>query len=109
MRAGRLRCLVTLQRYTVTQDDYGQKLESWVTYATVWAAVEMGSNAGAWREFFAAQQTNNEQRVLVLMRYRDDVSVDDRVLHGEKIYKIEAMIDPEQRHRELQIMCKAAL
>jgi SPP1 family predicted phage head-tail adaptor len=109
MRSARLRQLVSLQRYQLTQDSYGQKIESWATYATVWAGVEQGSNAGAWKEYFAAQQNLNEQHALILMRFRDDVKVDDRVLYGSSVYQIKALIDPEQRHRELQIMGKLIL
>ncbi|TXG78002.1 head-tail adaptor protein [Candidatus Dojkabacteria bacterium] len=106
MRAGRLRHQVVLQRYVITQDEYGQKNEAWTDYATVWAGVEPGSNAGAYKEYFAAQQTINYQHAVIVLRYRADVSVDDRVVFGSVIYQIAAVVDREHRHQELLIMGK---
>lgn len=54
MTAGRRSNLVTLQRYTATQDDYGEEVQTWADYGTEWAAVFYG--AGAERRQAAMEQ-----------------------------------------------------
>lgn len=42
MTAGRRDQLVTLQRYTTTQDDHNEEVQTWETIGTEWAAVFYG-------------------------------------------------------------------
>lgn len=42
MTAGRRDQLVTLQRYTTTQDDYGEETQTWADLGDEWAAVFFG-------------------------------------------------------------------
>ncbi|MFN6934938.1 MAG: head-tail adaptor protein [Tsuneonella sp.] len=42
MTAGRRDTLLTLQRYTVTQDDYGEEQPTWADIGTEWAAIYWG-------------------------------------------------------------------
>lgn len=39
MRAGALDRKITIQSATESQDDYGQSVETWVTFAAVWAEI----------------------------------------------------------------------
>ena len=105
MRSARLRHAVSLQRNVTVQDAYGQKVEQWQTIASVWAGVEPSKG----REWFAAQQINATTVAMVLIRHRADVDTTCRVLHDDVVYDIEAVIDPDTRRRELQLMCKAVL
>lgn len=54
MTAGRRDQLVTLQRYTTTQDDYGEEVQTWADLGTEWAAVYYG--AGSERRQAAMEQ-----------------------------------------------------
>jgi head-tail adaptor len=54
MTAGRRSSLVTLQRFTAVQDDYGEEVQTWADYGTEWAAVFYG--AGAERRQAAMEQ-----------------------------------------------------
>ncbi len=42
MNTGRRDTLVTLQNYTVTQDAYGEEVQTWADLGTEWAAVFYG-------------------------------------------------------------------
>ena len=42
MKGRRRDQLVTLQRYTTTQDDYGEEVQTWADLGTEWAAVFYG-------------------------------------------------------------------
>lgn len=57
------------------------------------------------RELFAAQEHSSETEVRIRIRYRDDVTDRMRVVHDGKYYEIQSVIDPELRHRELELMC----
>ena len=72
---------------------------------TIWASVEPLKG----REFFAAQKENAETTVRITIRYRSGISPDMRIKYGDKIYEINAIIDVEERHNELQIMCQEFL
>lgn len=101
MRAGELRHRITLRIATVSQDDCGQPVQTWTDHATVWAAVEPLRG----REYFESQQQQAEVTTRIRIRYRAKVSPVMRVKWGVRIYKIEAVIDPDERHQELQLMC----
>lgn len=40
IQAGKLRHRITIQRETVTRDEYGSEVKTWDDLATVWASVE---------------------------------------------------------------------
>lgn len=104
MKAGDLRHRVTFQSEGGEDnlDEYGQSI-GWVDVYTVWASVEPLSG----REFFAAQQVNSEVSVKIRMRYRSDAPTSDmRGFYNGKTYEVVAVIDVEERHDELHVLCK---
>ncbi|EEI47852.1 MAG TPA: head-tail adaptor protein [Proteus vulgaris] len=58
------------------------------------------------REYFQAQQVQSETTFRIRMRWFPQVKSTMRVRFGSRIFDIVAIIDPEERHRELQLMCK---
>ncbi len=103
--AGILRHRVTLQECVSGQDEAGQPIDAWQDVATVWAAVEPLRG----REYFAAAQVQAEVTTRIRIRYRKGIRPDMRVRYGERTYNINAVIDPEECHRELQLMCREAV
>ena len=102
MKAGSLRHRVTIQRLTITQGTAGEVVESWSDVATVYAAVEPLSG----REFWQAQQVAAESQIRVRIRYRAGLDTTMRVIHDDRTLEILSIVDPEERHRELQLMCR---
>lgn len=100
--AGRLHHRVTIQEHVTGQDEFGQPIDTWADVATVWAAVEPLRG----REYFAAQQVNAEVTARIRTRYRKGVRPSMRVLYDGRLYDILSVIDPEERHQELQLMCR---
>jgi len=98
----KLRHMVAIQKYTAVCDSFGSEVESWSEVASVWASVETLKG----REFFAMQKENAETTVRICIRYRTGISPDMRIKFGDKIYEINAIIDLEERHTELQLMCR---
>lgn len=103
MRAARLRHRVTIQQPVVAVNGYGERITTWSTVATVWAAVEPLRG----REFFDAEQVQAEISHRVIMRYRAGMESTMRLLHEGRVLHITAPpIDVDERHRELQLMCR---
>lgn len=102
MRAARLRHRVTIQQPVAAVNGYGERITTWSTVATVWAAVEPLRG----REFFDAEQTQAEISHRVIMRYRTGMESTMRLLHLTRVLHIGTIIDVDERHRELQLMCR---
>lgn len=102
MRAGRLRQRITIQDKTVVQNDYGEEDITWTEVATVWAAIEPLRG----REFLDAEMASAEITTRIVIRHRDGISPEMRVLHGATVYNIRAVIHVETRQREIQLMCQ---
>jgi SPP1 family predicted phage head-tail adaptor len=103
MKAGQLDQRVTVERFTSTQDELGQPIESWAPLFTCWAAVEPLTG----REYLAAQAAVSEVTARIRMRFRPWMTAQDRVIHNGTTYNIVSLIDVRSGHRELVLMCKA--
>lgn len=105
MRAGKLRHRITIQRKSLTADEYGGPVESWADVATVAASVE----PMAGRELANAQTVNAEVTTRITMRYRAGVIAANRITFEGKFYNLFSVIDPEMKHRTLIIMASEGL
>ena len=104
LKAGNLRHSVTLQRKQQTQNPQtGALLTTWVTEATVWAAVEPLSA----REFVAAQAVQSNVSVRITVRYRPGITAAMRILHDGKVYGITGVLADKDSGREyLTLPCE---
>lgn len=100
MRAGRLRHRVTLQQLTQVPDGGGGYTEDWTDVATVWAAVEPLRG----QERYEAQQVQATLSHRITIRYRAGVEPSMRVVHDGRVFNVLSVIDPQERHRELQLL-----
>jgi SPP1 family predicted phage head-tail adaptor len=105
MRAGRLRHRVIIQEYSESQGNYGGVTKNWTTFATVWAAIEPARG----REFWDSQQVNAEVTGKITIRYLAGVTPKMRVKHGDRYFEILAVINPEEKNEELQLMVKESV
>jgi len=101
MRAGNLRHRVIIQHLVETLDEYKTPTITWQDYATVWASVEPIRG----REYIELQNTNSELTVRIRIRYLPGVTNDMRVLYGSRVFNIQSVIDINERHREMELMC----
>ena len=102
MKIGEMNKRVTLQGRVVTQSSSGAVTETWSDLDTVWAKIQPLKG----REFWQAQQTSSELDVRVTIRYRKNISTVERVKYGNRYFNIVAVIDADERHRFLSLMCK---
>lgn len=104
MNPGKLRHRVTLQEYVEVVDKYGTPIDQgcWEDVAIVWASVEPIQG----REYIQLQNTQSELTTRIRIRYRSGVKPAMQVLYGTRVFDIQSVIDPEERHIELQLLCK---
>ncbi|MBV6343225.1 phage head closure protein, partial [Candidatus Magnetobacterium casense] len=72
---GSLRHRVELQKKTATRDTYGAETETWVTKATVWAAVLPLSE----EEYFTGKIEKSEITHKIVLRYYKGLTPDWRI------------------------------
>ncbi len=80
---------------------YGEKNIVWEEFAEVWA--EIMPLVG--REYWAQQQVQSEVTVKIRIRYLAGILPTMRVVHGERILAIKSVIDVNERHKEIILMC----
>ncbi len=102
MRAGRLRHKVVIQKTTEDRTDSGETTNTWSTHATVWASIEPLNG----REYFQAQQETAVVNTRIRIRHVDGIVPKMRVLHGARVFDIKAVIDVNERGREIVLMCE---
>jgi SPP1 family predicted phage head-tail adaptor len=85
INAGELDRRVQLQSATVSNDtDYNQEVSSWATYATVWAKMEFHRAT----EGEASAREYAEMGLYLTIRFRDDVTSEQRVIFEGTTYEI---------------------
>ena len=106
---GKMRHRITFQRFSGALDEFGDPLKSdddnWVDVATTWAAIDPISG----REFYAAEQSQSEVSHKIRCRYRTGLDTAMRITYGKRRFKIISLIDWEERHESLLLMCKEVL
>lgn len=100
MRVGKLRHLVTIQQPVEASNEYGEPETSWLIYAQVQASIEPLQG----REFLASAGVRSEVTTRIRMRYVEGVTTKMRVLFGDRAFDISAVINVDERGRELQLM-----
>lgn len=96
-----MRNVFEFQRVDRTPDANGNRRECWKTYARVWCDVAVSSP----RESEVGKAFTASSVVRLTTRYRNGVSVADRVKFGPRIFLINGSVDPDGKRRELVVTC----
>jgi SPP1 family predicted phage head-tail adaptor len=102
LRAGRLRHRLVLKSKTITQNAYGEEVESYTTEATVWGAIEPLTG----REYNAAQYIQAEEKTRIVIRYYAGIDTSWRIVHGSVWYDIGAVMNDNTRDRMMVLMVR---
>ncbi|MEN3132503.1 phage head closure protein [Bacillus albus] len=107
LNASDLNKRITLQKKSndYHTDEEGNPIEKWEDVATVWAAVKPLRG----REFWQAASVNAENTIRVEIRYRKGITNNMRILYGNRLLDINSVIDVEEKHRDMHLMCKEVL
>lgn len=102
--AGSLNKRVTFQRKVATQNEWGQPLESWVDFCTVWANIKTKSGSSFAN---AEQQAGGTEISLtstsIRIRKRDGIDAAMRVLYSARIYDIRAVLPDDEGDEFLDV------
>ncbi len=87
MRAGELDRKIVIESATETRDDYGAVVQTWATFATVWARKRdiRGS------EQFTAQQVNARIAATFTVRWLDGVTEKMRISYDGQTWDIRSI------------------
>lgn len=95
--SGQLRHRIQLQSQVQSQDaTTGEVTVTWATYAEVWAEVVPVSV----REFIQSGATQSEVMGRIVIRYRDDVEPEHRIVHRSKYYNILGVLPDAESGKE---------
>lgn len=99
MRAGRLNRRIRIELKTEKQDDYGQPIETWSEYATVWCSVEPESGD----EGVDANHRQAERVTKFRIRYLLGITALMRIVYNNEVYDISLVKNSNERNREMII------
>lgn len=102
MRAGKLRERIAIQQFTETQNAIGEPVKTWGTFASVWAAIIPLSGD----EFFQSGQRNANVSHRIEIRARSGVNAKHRVAYKNRVFRIEAVLNIDERDREMHLFCE---
>lgn len=89
MRSGRLDKRIKLQRKTISENSFGEPIETWADIKTVWA--EYLPMRGA--ERYASAQTIAEADTRWRIRYRDGITPVDRIYYNNTVYDVQSVVE----------------
>ena len=101
MKAGRLRNRITIQQKVIGKDVLGQDVDLWVDVCTVRAEIRDISG----REYQSSQAEQSQTDCKILIRHRNDITPDMRVLCNGIYYDITAVLEDVKKTR-LELPCK---
>ena len=103
---GKMRHRITFQSFSGAVDSFGDPLQGddsqWTDVATLWAAIDPVSG----KEFYVVQQSQSEVTHKVRCRYLPGLTTAMRIKYDGRLFKIISILDWEERHESLLIMCK---
>lgn len=102
---GALRHRVTIERPLRTAEDGGTASIAWSSVGTVFARIE----AVGGREIEVADGVTGRITHKVLIRWREDVLPEMRIVAGTRILDIRAALDSDGRRRWLRCLCEERL
>lgn len=100
MDIGQLRHRITVQGYIETKDRMGGGQREYYDKFSCWASIEPKSGDRLYQAMAVKQDLTHTIRI----RYREDVSIHDRVKYGNRFFYIESMV-PDALKTELVLEC----
>lgn len=90
-----------IQRATRSPNSLGEQVPDWSTLATRWMSIEPISV----REQLRANAIDVSESVRIRMRYYPGLKESDRIKHGDNVYEINSIVDKNDAHIELELLC----
>jgi len=104
MEGGALDRNVTIQVNQPTRDAAGGEVDNWITFGAA-DNIPAGKIDRRAREFFSADQVVGEAATVWRIRWRPDIRMKMRVVHGADIWNIESVEELRGRRTGLDLFC----
>ena len=102
MRAGKRDKRIVFERFTTTQNDYGEEIEAWAPAFKRWAQVWMGK--GSERREAAMEQGSQAATFAVLADSGTRaVTLKDRIVHAGSVWDIQGIAPDTPQRGEIEI------
>lgn len=102
MDAGTLNRKISIQRPSTTVDAIGQPVQGWTEVASVWADIRHQTGMEATK----ADAPVSTVRASVRIRYRTGLDAGMRVVHGDTVYSIKAVLPDAQYRAHVDLVCE---
>jgi len=102
MQIGALRTRLVLEAATRNGDGGGGASVTWTAVDEVWARVAPATGT----ESFVLDRIAGKVSHEIVIRYRDDVTLDKRFRAGERIFDIRAAFDPDGRQQWVRCLAE---
>lgn len=101
--AGTLDRRIMIEVPGTSKDSFGQPTQMWNPYLRVWAKIR----AVTGKELYAASGFTSQVTHMITIRYLGTSRVQSnmRVKYGQRIFLIQAVLDPDEQKRELNLIC----
>lgn len=102
MQIGELDRRVTIENYSASTNTYGEQIESWSTYRTVWAKIDF--NGGNVKDEF--EKLTGIAKVVFFVRNLDiaNLTTKSRINYDSKTYYVQAVNEIEGREKFLELI-----
>lgn len=101
---GALRHKVELQTPQRVFDDGGGSTVTWTAGSSFWARIERLTSS----RDFSGDRSNRLRRIAAVVRYRNDISLGDRLLFDDAAYEIVSIEDDGEGKRRT-LICEEAI
>lgn len=102
MQPGKYDKKITIEAAAQTRDAHGGVIEGWQSIKEMWAHLRQQSP----KEIFAADQVQNLNTAIFIIRYTTGIDAGMRVVHEGKVYDIQGPPIELGRRNQLQIICQ---
>jgi SPP1 family predicted phage head-tail adaptor len=103
MQAGKLNRRITIQRQSIEQDEVGQPEPVWIDVAAdIWAGIAHKTGL----QTLSGSAEVSVVQASIRVRYRVDLAAGMRVLHGETVYKVAAVLPDEEAREHVDLVCE---
>lgn len=105
MKAGDLRHRITIQIPRISVNDFGESIKTFVTWKTVWAAIEPDTG----NTTYAAKQLNANADGKIRIRHVEGLLPTMRIYYSGRYFSILSFYQPQEVNDQIIILYKEAL
>lgn len=102
MQVGKLNRKIVIQSQSLTQDDTGQPLNTWTTFATPWANIRFMNGI----ETMKGDSPTSVAKASIRIRYREDITNAMQVAYNGITYRILAVLPDEAKREHIDLACE---